>query len=133
MHKDLFNNAKNVIAIPGTVIAGNGDTVSSIIDTDGFESGTITLLTTAYTSGNIVIASIAESEDSGMAGETDIPAIRLIGTPAAITAADVLVELGFVSTDRFIRVTITGADTSVMAVVALVTLADPSSAPVDRS
>lgn len=132
MHKDLFNNAKNVIAIPGTVIAGNGDTVSLIIDTDGFESGTVTLLTTAYTSGNVFIASIAESSDSGMAGEVDIPAIRLIGSPLPITATDTLVELGFVATDRFIRVTITGADTSVMAVVALINLADPSSAPIER-
>lgn len=132
MHKDLYNNAKSVVAVPLTILVSNGDTVGVIIDTDGFESGTITLLATVVTTGDVTISSIGESSESDMTGETPIPAARLIGTASGVTSANTLDELGFVSTERYIRVTVTGANTSALSFAALCTLADPSNAPVER-
>lgn len=130
MHRDLYNNAKTVVAVNTTTLAADGDTVGAIIDTDGFESGKITLLATAVTTGDVTISKIQESADSGMSGATDIPAARLIGTASAVTAANTLNELGFVSTERYVQVTITGANTSVLSFVSTCELADPSSASV---
>lgn len=130
MHADLYNNAKNVVAIVTTTLSGNDATVGVIIDTDGFESGTITLLATAVTTGEVEITSISESADSGMSGETVIPAARLIGASAAVTTANTLDEVGFVSTERYVRLTVTGADSAALTFVALCTLADPSSADI---
>lgn len=133
MHKDLYNNAKTVIAVEATLITSDGDTVGVIIDTDNFESGKISLIVNLLTTGDVTISKIQESADSGMSGATDIPAARLIGTAVAVTAINTLNELGFVSTERYVQVTITGANTSVLSFISLCELADPSSAPVDRS
>lgn len=130
MHKDLYNNAKNVVAIDATTLAGDDATVGVIIDTDGFESGTITLLATAVTTGDVTITSISESSDSGMSGATVIPAERLIGAPVAVAAANTLDEVGFVSTERYVQLTTTGANSAALTFVALCTLAAPSSASI---
>ena len=130
MHKDLYNNAKTVVAVVATTLAGDGDTVGAIIDTDGFESGKVSVIATAVTTGEVLISKIQESSDSGMAGATDIPAARIIGTAAGVDTVNTLNELGFVSTERYVQVTITGSDTSVLTFVALCELADPSSASI---
>ena len=130
MHKDLYNNAKTVMAVNATTLAADGDTVGVIIDTEGFESGKVSLLATAVTTGDVTISNIQESADSGMSGATDIPVARIIGSASAISAANVIDELGFVSTERYVQVTVTGANTSVLTFVALCELADPSSASV---
>jgi len=130
MHKDLYNNAKSVVAVVFTTLAGDGDTVGAIIDTDGFESGKISLLATAVTTGDTTISNIQESSDAAMSGATDIPVERIIGTAAPVTAANTLNELGFVATERYVQVTITGANTSVSSFVATCELGNPSSASV---
>lgn len=132
MHKDLYNNAKTEVAVDFTTLAGDGNTVGVIIDTDGFESGKFTIVAAAVTTGDVSFGSIEESSDSAMSGSTAIPAIRLIGAPVAVDTANTLSEIGFVATERYVRLNVTGANTSVLSFLATCELGNPSSAPVTR-
>ena len=130
MHKDLYNNCKTVLSLATVALASDADTNGIIIDTDNFESGKVSLITGAYTAGNIVISAINESDDSGMAGATAIPAERLIGTATAVSVTNTVDELGFVSTKRYVQVVYTTADTADLTATSTVELGDPSSADI---
>lgn len=125
MQRDLYNNAKNVIGLKTQVISADAANVGEIIDTQGFESALISLVTGVVTTGDIVITSIGESDDAGMSGETNIPAARLFGTATAITASDTVDEIGFVTTKRYVRVTYTSANTASLTCGSVVTLGAP--------
>lgn len=130
MHKDLYNNAKTVFAVDATTLAGDGNTVGVIIDTDGFESGKLTIIATAVTTGDVTFGTIEESSDSAMSGATAIPVERIIGAPAVVDTVNTLSEIGFVSTERYVRLNVTGANSAALTFVATCELADPSSASV---
>lgn len=132
MQKDLFNNVKTEIALKLQTIASDTVTVGEIIDTQGFDSGKIALLTGTVTLGDIIITEIQESDDSGMSGETAIPAARLIGSFATLAAADddSVAEVGFVTVKRFIRITVTTANSANLVTGATVELGSAADASV---
>jgi|VirMetMinimDraft_7_1064189.scaffolds.fasta_scaffold07310_5 hypothetical protein len=113
MERDLVNNTTTLVAVPAQVVSGDGAIVGAIIDTLGYEAGKFSVATGAVTTGDIALTSIEESDDSGMSGSTVIPAERLIAfDTTAITTANTVAEGGFVATGRYVRLTVTGANTA---------------------
>ncbi len=128
MQKDLYNNVKSVVAFQtGTISDGANNGV--IIDTLGYEAGTIALITGTATAGDVTI-NINESDDSGMSGATAIPSARLLNTATAVSTANSVDELGFVCTKRYIRVDFVGANSANLQATGVCNLACPHSAPV---
>jgi len=129
MHTDLYNITKSLVGLSIQTIATDTDTNGAIIDTQGFESGKVVLASGVITAGDITIKEIQEDSDITMASATVIPAERLIGTPAVMTASDSVSELGFVSTKRYVRVVFTTANSADLTVGANVELGSPVSTP----
>ena len=130
MQKDLYNNAKNVVALKLQTINSDTATVGEIIDTQGFESGMISSVSGVVTAGDIVITSISESDDSGMVGATVIPAERLLGSATAIAVADTVDEIGFLAVKRYVQVTYTTANSANLTVGSVVALGNPNIASI---
>jgi hypothetical protein len=124
MQKDLYNNVKTEIALKLQTISSDTTTVGEIIDTQDFESGKIALLSGTITAGDIIIAEIQESDASDMAGETAIPSDRLIGSFTLLEAADddTVAEVGFVTIKRYVRITVTTANSANLVAGATVEL-----------
>ncbi len=112
MHRDLYNNTLEVLALDQQVFASDTDTAGNIIDTQGFESANIILGLGTVTTGDITINKVQESADSGMAGATDIPAARILGTLTTLDTANTITIIGIVSTLRYIQVTYTTDNTA---------------------
>ena len=128
MQKDLYNNVKSEIALETATIS-DGANAGVIIDTQGYESGTVVLASGTWTAGDATI-NINESDDSGMSGATAIPAERLIGTASAVATANTIDELGFVAVKRYVQVDFVGANSANLQVTGVINLGDPSVASV---
>jgi hypothetical protein len=130
MQKDLYNNVKTEIALKLQTINTDTTTVGEIIDTQGYESGKVALLAGTVTAGDLTVAEIQESDDAAMAGETAIPAARLIGSFTTVDTSDTLDEVGFITTKRYIRVTALSANSANLVAGATVELGSPKVASV---
>ena len=132
MQTDSYNNVKTEIALKLQTIASDTTTVGEIIDTQGYDSGKIALLTGTVTLGDIIIAEIQESDADDMAGETAIPAARLLGSFTLLEAADddTVAEVGFITTKRYIRMTATTGSSANLVCGATVELGSPAVASI---
>jgi hypothetical protein len=130
MRKDLGNCLAIKNALDAATIATDTDTNGNDIDTQGFEGGVMSLRLGAYTDGSYTLK-VQESDTSG-SGYTDIPANRLIGTPAALGAANNHDKVGFLANKRWVRIVVTSASTTSGALVlASCVLGFPNQGPVD--
>lgn len=78
------NIAVETSTVPVTISSG-GTENGLIIDTQGFESLTFVIGSGTLTSDIVLTPTVNESDDSGMAGETVVPADRLLETIASAT------------------------------------------------
>ncbi len=106
------------------IITTNTTTLGAIIDTKDFDGGFMySLMSTVFGAGTYTPI-IEESDDSGMAGATDVADINLIGTEAgavitALTASGAnLGSIGVFGTLRFLRLKILSASTTTTTIVA---------------
>ena len=118
------------------IITTNTTTLGDIIDLKDFDGGFMyTLIATVYGAGTYTPI-IEESDDSGMAGATDVADINLIGTEAgavitsAAAAGEVLPSIGAFGTKRFQRLKILSASASTTTILALA-IAKPELRPSD--
>jgi hypothetical protein len=112
--RDLANSIHLRPAIAPVAALTNLNTpiVSTILDTFGFGSATLALITGTETDTNVTtVVLLEESNDSGMAGATAVADIDLIGTEVlAAFQFDDDVEcrkLGYTGSRRYIRATVT--------------------------
>ena len=126
MEKDLFSNVITKVALAPQALSSDTATAGVIIDTQGYESGVIELLTGAVTAGDIIITKIDEGDESNLSDATAIPAARLIGASdvAAIDAANTVNGLGFLATKRYVRGTFTTDNSANLLAGAVCTLGD---------
>lgn len=132
MNRDIFSNTVTKVALAPQALSSDTATAGIIIDTDGYESGVIELLTGAVTAGDIIITKIEEGDDSGLSDAADIPAARLIGASqvAAIDAANTANGLGFVTTKQYVRATFTTDNSANLLAGAVCVLGHPHTANV---
>jgi len=92
-------------------------TNGAIIDTANTRGNTYTLSSPVFTQGTFTPV-LEESDDSGMAGATDIADINLLGTEAGAVITDAAAEgakfgsIGFFGTKRFVRLKIDSTGTA---------------------
>lgn len=95
-------------------IASDTTTVGAIFDTADYECGFSALLSAPVWVDGTYTLKLEESDDSGMAGAVDIPAVKLIGALPVVAAATVdgaeLGKIGVFSNLRYIRVSIVSTD-----------------------
>jgi hypothetical protein len=136
--RDSANNLhfKPAIAPVAALTNVNTPIVSTILDTFGFGSATLALITGTETDTNVTtVVLLEESNDSGMAGATAVADIDLIGTEllAAFQFDDDIEcrKLGYIGSRRYIRATVTpsGNDAGNIFLSGIWVQGHPSSAP----
>ncbi|KJC53466.1 hypothetical protein UB31_08620 [Bradyrhizobium sp. LTSP849] len=136
--RDSANNLhfKPAIAPVAALTNLNTPIVSTILDTFGYGSATLALVTGTETDTNVTtVVLLEESNDSGMAGATAVADIDLIGTEllAAFQFDDdnECRKLGYVGSRRYIRATVTpsGNDAGNIFLAGMWVQGHPASAP----
>lgn len=114
--RDSANNLHFRPAIvPVAARTDNTAIVSTILDTLGYGSATLALVTGTNTDADATFVTfLEESNDSGMSGATAVADIDLIGTEALASFDfgddNECRKLGYVGSKRYIRATVTPAN-----------------------
>jgi hypothetical protein len=134
--RDLFNNINLRPAFPPVAaVTDNTAQVSTILDTFGFGSAVLALITGTLTDADATFAvTLTESNDPAMAGATAVAAGELNGTLAltSFTFADDVKcrKLGYNGIRRYVQATITpSANTGNLFVSGAWILGHPVSSP----
>jgi hypothetical protein len=135
--RDLASNLHLVPAIaPVAARTDNTAIVSAILDTLGYGSAMLALVTGTNTDVNATFVSLLEeSDDSGMSGAVAVADKDMVGTEAlaGFTFADDVEcrKLGYIGSKRYIRATITpsGNDSGNIFLAGVWVLGKPRSAP----
>lgn len=138
--RDLMNNIHPVPLIaPVAARTDNTAIVSAIIDTRGYESCTLVLVTGTNTDADATFAVLVEDGDN--ASLTDNAAVvdaQLLGTEAlaGFTFADDVEcrKIGYVGNKRYVRMTVTpsGNDSGNIFIAGVAILGHPALAPTDN-
>jgi hypothetical protein len=114
--RDLANNLHFKPAFaPGAAVVDNTAQVSVILDTYGYGSAVLALVTGTLTDADATFtALLEESNDPAMAGANTVAATDMIGTAAlaSFTFADDVEcrKIGYIGSKRYVRATITPAN-----------------------
>jgi hypothetical protein len=134
--RDLFNNINIKPAFPPVpAVTDNTAQVSTILDTFGYGSATLALITGTLTDADATFAvTLSESNDPAMAGSNAVAAGELLGTLAlaSFTFADDIKckKLGYNGIRRYIQATVTpSANTGNLFVSGAWILGHPVSSP----
>lgn len=98
--KDLYNNIAVSNALSATAISSNTTTNGASVDLQGYESAAIVYRSNAYTDGTYT-PNLQESTDGST--WTDVAAADILGTEAAISAANTVKKIGYNGHKRYIR------------------------------
>lgn len=138
--RDLMNNVHPVPLIaPVAARTDNTAIVSAIIDTKGYESCTLLLVTGTNTDANATFAVLVEDgDDSGLSDNAAVADAQLLGTEAlaGFTFADDVEcrKIGYVGNKRYVRMTVTpsGNDSGNIFLAGIAVLGHPALAPTDN-
>jgi hypothetical protein len=134
MKLDLFSNIKLVRAISPVSESGTTAVVSQIIDMAGFKSCVFGILTGSLADANATFTTLLEeSDDSGLSGSNEVADDDMIGTEALASFDygddNKTFKLGYKGSKRYVRLTITPAGNSDVALVAAVAILAPEVLP----
>lgn len=135
--RDLHNNVHTVPLIaPVAARTDNTAIVSAIIDTAGYESCELVIITGTNTDTNATFAVLVEDGDnSGLSDNAAVDDKFLLGTEAlaGFTFADDVEtrKVGYVGPKRYVRVTVTpsGNDSGNIFLAGVAVLGHPHNAP----
>jgi hypothetical protein len=134
--RDIANNVNLRPAfVPGAAVTDNTVQTSTILDTYGYGSAMLGLVTGTLTDADATFTvAISESNDSGMAGSNAVAATDLVGTSALASFnfanSGVCRKIGYIGAKRFIQATITpAANTGNLFVAGVWILGKPVHAP----
>jgi len=131
MKRDMKTLIKQLLALNIQTIATDTDTAGNEIDTQGFESLTFLLMIGALTDGDYTLK-IQHSDVSG-SGYVDVPDDFLVGleSETQLDTANTISKIGYVGKKRYVKATVTSANTTSGATVgAVAILGTPRQAPV---
>lgn len=135
--RDLMNSV-HVVPLIAPIAARTDNTaiVSAIIDTAGYESCTLVLVTGTNTDANATFAVLVEDGDnSGLSDNAAVVDTFLIGTEAlaGFTYADDVEcrKIGYIGGKRYVRMTVTpsGNDSGNIFLAGIAVLGHPKRAP----
>ena len=131
---DLHNDINPRVAIaPAAAYTTNTPIVSSIIDTQGFESCEFVIETGAITGGATFAVSLSYGNASNLSDAAVVVAPFLIGTfaEAGFTSANAnsCFKIGYAGINRYLRLTITPASNTSAFLAAMAILGGPHFAP----
>ena len=127
--QDLHNQidervAKATIAVVAdTAIAGN------IIDTKGYESIEFVVQAGIVSAGDVT-PSLFDGDDSGLSDVAAVSAANTLGALVTLDTTDDITRFGYVGKKRYVRVTLTGANSANLTAGVIAILSNPRSAPV---
>ena len=127
--QDLHNQidervAKATVAVVAdTAIAGN------IIDTKGYESLEFVLQAGIVSAGDVT-PSLFDGDDSGLSDVAAVSAANTLGALVTLDATDGITRFGYVGKKRYVRVTLTGANSANLTAGVIAILSNPRTAPV---
>lgn len=135
--RDMMNNIHPVPLIaPIAARTDNTAIVSAIIDTLGYGSCTLILITGTETDANATFAFLIEDgDDSGLSDHAEVSSDYLLGTEslAGFTFADDVEcrKIGYIGNHRYVRVTVTpsGNDSGNIFLAGVAILGHPRIAP----
>jgi len=135
--RDIHNNLHFVPLIaPIAARTNNTAIVSSIIDTAGYESCELVIVTGTNTDTDVTFAVLVEDGDnSGLSDNVAVADAYLVGTEAlaGFAAADDVEcrKIGYVGMKRYVRMTVTpsGNDSGNIFIAGVAVLGNPASAP----
>lgn len=135
--KDIHNNLHFVPLIaPVAARTDNTAIVSAIIDTKGYESVELVLITGTNTDTNATFAVLVEDGDnSGLSDNVAVADAQLLGTEAVagFTFSDDVEcrKIGYVGNKRYVRVTVTpsGNDSGNIFIAGVAVLGNSRNAP----
>jgi hypothetical protein len=135
--RDIASNLHFKPAIaPIAARTDNTAIVSAILDTYGYGSAVLALVTGTNTDANATFAVLLEeSDDSGLSGGTAVADVDMIGTEAlaGFTFADDVEcrKLGYIGNKRYIRATVTpfGNDSGNIFIAGVWVQGHPASVP----
>lgn len=134
--RDLCNNVHPVpLFAPKAAVTDNTAQVSAIIDTKGYESCTLLLVTGVLSDTDATFTVLVEDgNNSGLSDNAAVPDKHLIGTEAlaGFTFADDTEcrKIGYVGPKRYVRVTVTPANnTGNLFLSGIALLGHPRDAP----
>lgn len=133
--RDMISGMDMKRAISPVSVSDNTAQVSQILDTRGYDSVALAILTGAIADADTTFTVLMEeSDDSGMSGATAVADIDLNGTEALagfqFDDDNEVRKIGYVGSKRYIRATITPANNASAALLAAVwLLGKPSRQP----
>lgn len=135
--KDIHNNLHFVpLIVPVAARTDNTAIVSSIIDTQGYESVEFVLVTGANTDTNATFAvTVDEGDAANLSGSNAVPASQLIGTTALASFQfdddNECRKIGYVGSRRYVRLTVTpsGNDSGNIFIAGVAVLGNARSKP----
>jgi hypothetical protein len=136
--KDLVNKIQTVALIPpaAAIVNANTAVVSNIIDTAGFESASLVLITGGETDADATFAVTLEHGDAANLSDTSVPSgTDLIGTAAlaSFTFANdnITRKIGYIGSKRYLRLTVTPSanDAGSFFIAGVAILGHPRNAP----
>jgi hypothetical protein len=134
--RDIANNVNIKPAFyPVAAVTDNTVQTSTILDTYGYESAMLALVTGTLADADATFTlAFSESNDSGMAGSNAVAAIDLIGTTALasfdFSSDQVCRKIGYIGNLRYLQATITPANnTGNLFVAGMWIQGDPLHAP----
>ena len=126
MNKDIAECVKITNALTSAVLGASQ--TGEIIDTEGFNSLAISIAITAFTTGDMTY-SFFESDADDMTGATLITSTFYRGDLTAVVATGET-KVGLYPSKRYVRATLTGANTPVMTGQGIAVLGHAFNAPV---
>ena len=122
--KDFHNRHAVVRAISPVSVADNTAQVSQIIDTQGFNSLEFAILLGSLADADATFAVTLEHGDQANLSDTvAVPSTQVLGTLATasfdFSADDTTRKIGYGGNKRYVRLTITPANNSAAAVIAV--------------
>lgn len=134
--RDLHNNLHFVpLIVPVAARTDNTAIVSAVIDTLGYESVELALVTGTNTDANATFAVLVEDSDASGSGFAAVADLQLLGleTEASFTFADdgECRKIGYVGMKRYVRMTVTpsGNDSGNIFIAGVAVLGNPRRAP----
>ena len=138
MENESHSRVSILPALPLTDAAG-ASSVGAIIDTKGFESIVIAIMSGTITTGSFTVQ-MHDGDNSGLSDAAVVANAELPGRdPAqavgiacafAVTDDDDTYRFGYVGKKRYLRLTLLGASTPVGEFAAIAVLGHPKNAPV---
>lgn len=122
MDYDLKSSVEPVVGLNFGAIATNTTTVGNIVDSKGFASLVLTLVTGTVTDGDYTLV-VEHGDDSALSDAATVSATDLIGGLPSFTADtddNLAKAVGYVGKKRYVRASIVSANTTSGAFIGVV-------------